>query len=84
MKQLKGMDKFLMSLLVKMLKTERIKNEEFIETISNVENGFDGVKGRKSYAVACVVEVERCFFKSVNIIFHPLCAYIYTRRVRLL
>ncbi len=44
LKQMKGMDKFLMSLFVKMLKSKKDKDEELIEAISNIENGFDGVK----------------------------------------
>lgn len=42
--QLKGMDKLLMYLFVKMLKNQKDKDEELIETISNIENGFDGVR----------------------------------------
>jgi len=45
LKELKGMDKFLMSVFVKMLKSSKDKNrEELEETVSKIENGFDGVK----------------------------------------
>ncbi|HHY82742.1 MAG TPA: flavodoxin domain-containing protein [Clostridiales bacterium] len=44
LKQLKGMDKFILSLFVKMLKRRKDKDEETIEAIDHIENGFDGVK----------------------------------------
>jgi len=42
--KLKGLDKFLMSMFVKMLKSRKDKDEELEEAIVNIENGFDGVK----------------------------------------
>ena len=44
LKKLKGMDKFLLSMFVKMLKGRKDKDESLIEAIYNIENGFDGVK----------------------------------------
>jgi hypothetical protein len=44
LKEMKGMDKFLLSMLLKMLKNRKEKDETIIETITNLENGFDGVK----------------------------------------
>lgn len=44
LKDLKGMDKILMSMFVKMLKGRKDKDEGIDEAISNLENGFDGVK----------------------------------------
>jgi hypothetical protein len=44
LKELKGMDKIMMSMFLKMLKSRKDKNEKFEESISNIENGFDGVK----------------------------------------
>ena len=43
-KDLKGMDKFLMTMFLKMLKGRKEKDEELEESISIIENGFDGVK----------------------------------------
>lgn len=44
LKELKGMDKILMSLFLRMLKSRKDKDEELQEAIRNIENGFDGVK----------------------------------------
>lgn len=44
LKQLKSMDRFLMSMFVKMLKGRKEKDEETEEAITIIENGFDGVK----------------------------------------
>lgn len=44
LKQLKGMDKFMMRLFVKMLKGRKDQDEKLAESISIIENGFDGVK----------------------------------------
>ena len=44
LKQLKGMDKFMLSMFVKMLKGRKEKDERLEESISIIENGFDGVK----------------------------------------
>lgn len=44
LKDLKGMDKILMSMFVKMLKNSKDKDEKLTESISHIENGFDGVK----------------------------------------
>lgn len=38
------MDKILMSMFLKMLKSRKDKDEEIEESISRIENGFDGVK----------------------------------------
>lgn len=43
LKELKGMDKFMLSMFVKMLKSRKDKDTELVESISNIENGFDGV-----------------------------------------
>lgn len=42
--ELKGMDKFLMKMFLKMLKSRKEKDEKLKETIYNIENGFNGVK----------------------------------------
>ena len=42
LKDLKGFDKILMSMFVKMLK--KSTDKDYSETISNIENGFNGVK----------------------------------------
>lgn len=44
LKKLKGMDKFMLSMFVKMLKSRKDKDEITEESISIIENGFDGVK----------------------------------------
>jgi len=44
MRELKGLDKLMMSMFVKVLKARKDKDEETIEAIRNIENGFDGVK----------------------------------------
>ena len=44
LKELKGMDKIMMSMFVKMLKRRKDKDEELEESIGVIENGFDGVK----------------------------------------
>lgn len=44
LKDLKGMDKILMSMFVKMLKGRKEKDEELEESIRNIENGFNGVR----------------------------------------
>jgi hypothetical protein len=44
LKDLKGMDRIMLSLFVKMLKKREDKDERQEEAISIVENGFDGVK----------------------------------------
>ena len=41
--QLKGFDKIMLSMFVKMLKNRNDKDGETIESISVIENGFDGV-----------------------------------------
>ena len=43
-KEIKGMDKIMMSMFLKMLKSRKDKDEELEEAISVIENGFDGVK----------------------------------------
>ena len=44
LKELKGMDKIVLSMFLKMLKTRKDKDEKLEEAISIIENGFDGVK----------------------------------------
>ncbi|WP_455716582.1 hypothetical protein [Anaerosporobacter sp.] len=44
LKELKGMDKIMLSIFLKMLKNRKEKDERIEEAISNIENGFDGVK----------------------------------------
>jgi hypothetical protein len=44
LKSLKGMDRFLMSLFVKMLKKQNTKDGKYTEAINRIENGFDGVR----------------------------------------
>lgn len=44
LKQLKGMDKVMLSMFVKILKGRKDRNEEIDEAIAIIENGFDGVK----------------------------------------
>lgn len=44
LKELKGMDKLMLSMFLKMLKGRKDKDEKLEEAISNIENGFDGVK----------------------------------------
>lgn len=42
--KLKGMDKIMMSMFLKMLKSRKDKDEKLEESINIIENGFDGVK----------------------------------------
>ena len=44
LKQLKGMDKIMLRIFLKILKNRKEKEENIIEAISNIENGFNGVK----------------------------------------
>ncbi len=44
LKELKGLDRVMLSLFVKMLKNREDKDEKQEEAISIIENGFDGVK----------------------------------------
>ena len=44
LKELKGMDKIMLSMFLKMLKSRKDKDEKLEEAISIIENGFDGVK----------------------------------------
>lgn len=44
LKELRGLDKIMLSMFVKMLKSRKEKDEELEESISNIENGFDGVR----------------------------------------
>lgn len=43
-KELKGMDRILLSMFLKMLKNQKDKDEKIEEAIKHIENGFDGVK----------------------------------------
>lgn len=42
--QLKGMNKIMLTMFVKMLKGRKDKDEETLEAIDHIENGFNGVK----------------------------------------
>jgi len=42
--ELKGIDKIMMKMFVKMLKSRKNKDEELIESINHIENGYDGVE----------------------------------------
>ena len=44
LKELKGMDKIMMSMFLKILKSQKDKYKKIEETITNIVNGFDGVK----------------------------------------
>lgn len=44
LRELKGMDKIMMSMFSRMLKSRKDTDGKFEETISNIKNGFDGVK----------------------------------------
>ena len=44
MKELKGMDRFMMSMFAKVLKKSNDKDGKYDEAIDHIENGFDGVK----------------------------------------
>lgn len=44
LKDLKGFDKLMLSMFLKMLKSRKDKDEKTEEAISNLENGFDGVE----------------------------------------
>ena len=44
LKDLKGMDKIMLTLFLKMLKNRKEKDEELAEYIDIIENGFDGVR----------------------------------------
>ena len=43
-KEVKGMDRLMLSVLLRMITSHKDKNEKMEEAISIVENGFDGVK----------------------------------------
>lgn len=43
LKEIRGMDKIMLSMFLKMLKSRKDKNEKTEESISIIENGFDGV-----------------------------------------
>lgn len=42
--ELKGMDKLMMKMFLKMLKSRKEKDERILESINHIENGFDGVE----------------------------------------
>ncbi len=44
LKELKGMDKIMLSMFLKMIKSRKDKDEKLEEAITIIENGFDGVK----------------------------------------
>ena len=44
LKELKGMDKIMMTMFIKMLKKRKDADEKTIQSIAIIENGFDGVK----------------------------------------
>lgn len=43
-KELKGLDRFLLSMFLKMLKNRKDKDEKIEEAIKHIEDGFDGVR----------------------------------------
>lgn len=51
LKELKGMDKFMLSMFVKILKKSKDRDENTEEAIATIENGFDGVKEKNLEAV---------------------------------
>lgn len=44
LRDIKGMDRFFLSMFVKILKGRKDPDERTAESISNIENGYDGVK----------------------------------------
>lgn len=44
LKEIKGMDKIMLSMFLRMLKGRKDKDERIEEAINTIENGFDGVK----------------------------------------
>lgn len=44
LREIKGLDKIMLSMFVRMLKSQKAKDEKQLEAISIIENGFDGVK----------------------------------------
>lgn len=44
LKEIKGMDKIMLSMFLNMLKSRQDKDEKLDEAIANIENGFDGVE----------------------------------------
>ena len=50
-KKLKGMDKIMMSMFLKMLKGRKDKDERLDEAITNIEEGFDGVNEENLWPV---------------------------------
>ncbi|MDD4096806.1 MAG: flavodoxin domain-containing protein [Oscillospiraceae bacterium] len=44
LREIKGIDKIMLSLFIKMLKSRRAQDDKTKESISIIENGFDGVK----------------------------------------
>lgn len=44
LKEIRGLDRIMLSMFVRMLKSRKEKDEELLESISNIENGFDGVR----------------------------------------
>lgn len=44
LKELKGLDRFMMTMFLKTLKNRREKDERITEAIEIIENGYDGVK----------------------------------------
>ena len=51
LKEVKGMDKIMLSMFVKNLKSRKDKDERIDEAIAIIENGFDGVKEENLEAV---------------------------------
>ena len=51
LKEIRGMDRIMLSMFVKMLKNRKDKDEKTEESISIIENGFDGVKEENLAAV---------------------------------
>ena len=44
LREIKGIDKIMLSMFIKMLKSRKAQDEKTKESISIIENGFDGVK----------------------------------------
>jgi len=60
LRELKGMDRFMLSIFLKMLKSSREKDEQREEYISIIENGFDGVREENLEPVLKWLESRNC------------------------
>lgn len=59
LKEMKGMDKLMLSMFVKMLKSRKDKDEKTEEAITIIENGFDGVKEENLEPILLWIEEKR-------------------------